>query len=98
MRFTSVHILFLEEEHDNKGQDGESAKMQQRGYIMKHVLMIVFKYNIRPWQHNVCSPVEAPAEVSSSSFHSRFPAVNLNQNLESIKYLIHKVYDINQRM
>lgn len=53
--------------------------------------MIVF---IRPWQHIVCSPVEAPASVYSSSFHSQFPAENLCQNLKSIKYITHKLNDI----
>lgn len=40
-----------------------------------------FQDIIRPWQHNVCSPAEAPAEASASSFDSLLPAANLNPNL-----------------
>lgn len=67
--------------------------MQNNAISVKHVLMIVYEYIIRPWQHVVCSPVGAPAEVYTSSFHSQFPATNLSPNLGSIKYKTHKQYD-----
>lgn len=59
----------------------------QRGNFMKHVSTIVFKSIIRPWQQNICSQVEAPAEVYSSYFHSQFPAANLSPNLGRIKHI-----------
>lgn len=77
-RFTSFQILYLETERGTTGQDGYSAKCNNDHFSIPIV---------RPWQHDVRSPAEAPAEVSSSSFHSQCPAASKNLNLEGIKYI-----------